>query len=301
MKDQKALNGSLGRISKKGKERLSWEFDRYKPYALSVYNGKNPGGNSVTRPVRMPKDRLKKGSLDESRILTGGDPFAKGDPVTPGVLTILATKSTEEIPEEIEGRRLPFADWVASEENPLTTRSIVNRVWLWHFGDAIAGNPNNFGGTGKRPTHPQILDFLAAELVESGWSIKHIHRLIMTSETYRRSSTHPNPDTLTEKDPALESYAVFKPRRLSAEELRDTMLAATGELNPDSRRHSEPPRNQSRSRPPAAPGHGHLRLRVGSEPAPGATPPPLHLRAETARTGQSVHGNIQLAFPGLLL
>ncbi len=232
VEDQAALNKSLGKISSKGKQRLTWEFDRYKPYALSVYNGKNPGGNSVSSPVRIPKDPLKKGSLDESRILTGGDPFANGDPVTPGVLTILATKSTKAIPDKIEGRRLPFAEWVASEENPLTTRSIVNRVWLWHFGDAIAGNPNNFGGTGKRPTHPEILDYLAAELVENASSFKHLHRLIMTSETYRRSSTHPDHAVLLEKDPALESLAVFKPRRLSAEELRDTMLAATGELNP---------------------------------------------------------------------
>jgi hypothetical protein len=102
---------------------------------------------------------------------------------------------------------------------------------MWHFGQPLAGNPNNFGSTGKKPTHPELLDWLAAKFVESGWSFKALHRLIMTSEAYRRSSTHPDLKALREKDALGTSYAVFQPRRLSAEELRDAMLAATGELN----------------------------------------------------------------------
>jgi hypothetical protein len=105
----------------------------------------------------------------------------------------------------------------------------VNRLWLWHFGQAIAGNPNNFGSTGKKPTHPELLDFLAATLVEKGWSIKEMHRLIMTSAAYRRASfpTRSKPD-----ESENSSYVTFKPRRLMAEELRDAMLSITGELNP---------------------------------------------------------------------
>jgi hypothetical protein len=107
----------------------------------------------------------------------------------------------------------------------------VNRVWLWHFGQPLAGNPNNFGSTGKKPTHPELLDWLAATFVEQGWSFKTLHRVIMTSEAYRRSSAHPDRNLLAEKDPTGTSYAAFAPRRLTAEELRDAMLTATGELN----------------------------------------------------------------------
>lgn len=78
---------------------------------------------------------------------------------------------------------MPFAEWVANPDNPLTTRTIVNRLWLWHFNQPIAGNPNNFGSTGKRPTHPELLDWLAAEFIDKGWSVKALHRLLMNSET----------------------------------------------------------------------------------------------------------------------
>src|SRR5581483_9104398 len=107
----------------------------------------------------------------------------------------------------------------------------VNRIWQWHFGQPLAGNPNNFGATGKKPTHPELLDWLAAEFVEGGWSIKRMHRLILSSEAYRRSSHHPDPRALSEKDSTGISYAVFRPRRLAAEELRDAMLRVSGELN----------------------------------------------------------------------
>jgi hypothetical protein len=177
---------------------------------------------------------MSAGELEETCILTGGDPFGAGAKVKPGVLSVLSEIANlkSQIPDAIEGRRKAFADWVASAENPLTTRAIVNRIWLWHFDQPIAGNPNNFGSTGKKPTHPELLDWLAATFVERGWSFKAMHRLIMNSETYRRSATHPDLKTLAEKDPAATSYADFKPRRLTAEELRDAMLTATGELNP---------------------------------------------------------------------
>ncbi len=93
------------------------------------------------------------------------------------------------IPTATSGRRLALARWISHPENALTARTIANRIWMWHFGQPIAGNPNNFGGTGKRPTHPELLDWLAAALVENKWSIKSLHRLIMNSAAYRRSST----------------------------------------------------------------------------------------------------------------
>ncbi|HSI15169.1 MAG TPA: PSD1 and planctomycete cytochrome C domain-containing protein [Chthoniobacter sp.] len=221
----------MERVANKGLERLSWEMDRYKPFALAVYDGRTPQVKSVNHPVRMAADRLTEGELEEPTIHIGGDPFSPGPAVLPGVLSVLSDVQRTAIPSEIDGRRKAFADWVASERNPLTTRAIVNRIWLWHFGQGIAGNPNNFGSTGKKPTHPELLDWLAATFVEKGWSFKAMHRLIMNSEAYRRGTEHPNRKLLAEKDPNGTAYTVFQPRRLTAEELRDAMLAATGELN----------------------------------------------------------------------
>ncbi len=219
------------RIARKGLERLRWEMERYAPYAFAVYAGRTPALKSVNAPLRVPAARLEDGELENTAILAGGDPFSPKTPVKPGTLSALGGRSAV-IPEAIEGRRLALADWIASADNPLTTRSIVNRLWQWHFGRPIAGNPNNFGATGKKPTHPELLDWLANRLVKEGWSIKAMHRVIMMSGAYRRSAGHPNPEMLKERDPHGVSYAAFQPRRLTAEEVRDAMLLASGELNP---------------------------------------------------------------------
>ena len=108
---------------------------------------------------------------------------------------------------------------------------MANRVWQYHFGRGIAGTPNNFGSTGDKPTHPELLDWLASDFRDNGWSIKRLHRIIMNSDAYRRSSSHPQTEKVREADPNRISYAIFRPRRLAAEELRDTMLAVSGELN----------------------------------------------------------------------
>ena len=212
------------RIARKGLERLKWDLDRYEPVALAVYAGRTPEVKNVAAPQRPPADRMQAGELEKTVILTGGDPFAPGAPVFPAVLSA-ATPDAPALPAAITGRRRALADWIASSQNPLTARVMVNRIWLWHFGRAIAGNPNNFGGTGKKPTHPELLDWLAATFIEQGWSVKAMHRAIMASKAYRRgsSATAPAPP---------EDYAAFPPRRLSAEELRDAMLHVTGELNP---------------------------------------------------------------------
>jgi len=220
------------RVARKGLERLKWEMERYESFALAVYGGRTPELKSVYAPLRMPANRMTDGELEVTSTHANGDPFAEGVKVKPGVLSVIGAAQKTPIPDSIEGRRQAFAEWVANADNPLTTRSIVNRIWLWHFDQPIAGNPNNFGSTGKKPTHPELLDWLAATFVEKGWSFKELHRVIMTSEAYRRSGTHPDLKTLAEKDPTGASYAVFKPRRLTAEEMRDATLSATGELNP---------------------------------------------------------------------
>ncbi len=217
----------MERIARKGLERLKWEFDRYEPYAHSVYNGHFPKLKSIYAPFRIPADPMK-GEPESSHILGGGDPFSPRDPVTPGVLSIAGEA---QIPTTVEGRRTALARWIANPKNPLTARVMANRIWQWTMGQPIAGNPNNFGATGKKPTYPELLDWLAVEFVENGWSIRHLQRLILTSDAYRRSSTHPRPEHIRSRDPLGISYAVHQPRRLAAEELRDAMLAVSGELN----------------------------------------------------------------------
>jgi len=223
----------MERVARKGLERLRWEMDRYEPYALAVYTGATPDVKSVLAPVRVPKNPMAAGELEQTCILTGGDPFGTGPKVKPGVLSVLGGTAEfgAELPETPQGRRAAFAEWVAHPDNPLTTRAIVNRVWMWHFGEPLAGNPNNFGSTGKKPTHPELLDWLAATFVRSGWSFKKLHRVIMTSAAYGRSSKFQVSGSKLSREELEKCYAVFKPRRLSAEELRDAMLAATGELN----------------------------------------------------------------------
>ena len=219
------------RVARKGNERLKWSLDRYKPFALAVYNGKTRFDvTSVYAPQRIPKD-LSAGELENSAVLVGGDPFSPGSLVHPGVLSVLNSQISASVPTSISGRRTALANWIADSNNPLTTRTMANRVWQWHFGRGIAGNPNNFGSTGKRPTHPELLDFLAIQFIDAGWSIKALHRMILMSDTYRRSSNHPQPEAVEHLDPLGESYATFAPRRLSSEELRDAMLAVSGELN----------------------------------------------------------------------
>jgi mono/diheme cytochrome c family protein len=248
----------LERIARKGLERLRWEMERYEPFALSVYSGRTPALRSVNAPLRVPAERLTAGELEETAILPGGDPFAPAARVEPGVLSAIGSLAghTAPVPDTVEGRRLALARWIASPRNPLTARVMVNRIWLWHFGQPLAGNPNNFGATGKKPTHPELLDWLASYFVEGNgemrkwgneaaissfphfpissprpWSIKAMHRLILSSAAYRRGRSHPDPKALAAKDPNGTSYAVFRPRRLTAEELRDSMLAVSGELN----------------------------------------------------------------------
>jgi hypothetical protein len=125
--------------------------------------------------------------------------------------------------------RLQLARWLASADNPMTARVMVNRIWQHHFGEGIVRTPNNFGKLGTPPTHPELLDHLAHRFVESGWSIKAMHRLIMLSATYQQSSIAPE-KTLA-ADPANELFGRFNRQRLEAEAIRDSLLAVAGKLD----------------------------------------------------------------------
>ncbi len=227
-----------GRLKVREQDVWIWErrLERFQPLVQGIYNGPDPKSLNA-RKLRLPSKINQKWRPD-TRILMGGSLQAPGDKVGPGVLSLLGIpvsmqKGTDpyRIHEKLEGRRLALARWIADPRNPLTARSIVNRVWQHHFGKPIAGNPNNFGAKGKKPTHPDLLDWLAADFVENGWKFKRLHRLIMLSGTYRQSGRHPQFKNLQDKDPDNNLFAYHEPRRLSAEELRDGMLKTTGELN----------------------------------------------------------------------
>jgi len=209
--------------------------ERYQPLAQSVYNGpdRRQNGRKLRRPPNI-NQRWRPASF----VFLGGSRDVGGARVTPGVLSGagLATPTAKEgdafaIPEGLHGRRLALARWIAAPANPLATRSIVNRIWQHHFGRGIVRTSNNFGAKGARPTHPDLLDWLTTDFVAAGSKIKRLHRLIMTSRAYRRSGSHPDREALDRVDPDNHLLARFPPRLLTAEEIRDSLLVISGELN----------------------------------------------------------------------
>ncbi|MEM7699528.1 MAG: PSD1 and planctomycete cytochrome C domain-containing protein [Verrucomicrobiota bacterium] len=227
------IEASQGRV-RKNITRHKLEQERGKPFAFAVFDGGTKAVRSAPPLPKMPPQPWAQGEIEPDHILTGGDAYSLGDPVTPGVLSAAVSLGEMEQPELPQGkgpRRLGLADWIVDPQNPLTARVMVNRLWTWHFGRGIANNPNNFGGTGELPTHPELLDFLAHYFIESGWSVRAVNQLILSSETFRRSTEHPDREAVALKDPRGEFYAVLAPRRLTAEELRDSFLAVSGELN----------------------------------------------------------------------
>lgn len=216
-----------------------WErrLQRYQPMVQSIYNG--PPGNFVnSRNLRLP-NKMDPKWLPENSILGGGALTAPLNPVGPGVLSaaILAMEHEGEAPwritDAVQGRRLELARWIASDDNPLTARVIVNRVWQSHFGKGLVQTPNNFGAKGRRPTHPELLDWLTVDFIKNGWKLKRLHQLILSSNVYRRSHQSTESAKIAKVDSNNDLLSVFPPRRLTAEELRDSILVASGELNPE--------------------------------------------------------------------
>ena len=188
-----------------------------------------------TRPDEIAKTLVIKevgAQARETFVLIRGNANAESDKVEPGFPSVLSPPEPEIAPSphgNSSGRRTALANWIASPENPLTARVMANRLWQHHFGVGIVETSNNFGAGGLDPTHPELLDYLATELVDGGWKLKRMHKLLMLSSTYRLSSST-NKSGL-EKDPANRLIWHFNPRRLSSEELRDSILAANGSLN----------------------------------------------------------------------
>jgi hypothetical protein len=171
---------------------------------------------------------LAEGTPADMPIYVRGNPAQPGDVAPRRFLRVLAG---DDPPHFTKGSgRLELAQAIASKDNPLTARVIVNRVWAWHFGRGIVGTPSNFGQLGERPTHPELLDDLAARFVANGWSLKWLHREIMLSATYQQSSTLSA--RLRESDPDNRLLGRMSRQRLEIEEYRDALLGVSGQLDP---------------------------------------------------------------------
>ncbi len=189
-------------------------------------------------PPDFPGSYLHTGSgkyvTPPSYFLIRGDPNSKGSLMQPGFVTVATygNPPTELPPADgrTSGRRRALAEWLGSAQNPLTARVIVNRVWNHHFGRGIVATLDNFGKMGELPTHPELLDWMAVEFMNRGWSFKQLHRLMMTSEAYQMASVFDHGGNLN-KDPENQLLWRFRQQRLDAEIIRDSILAASGGID----------------------------------------------------------------------
>lgn len=176
-------------------------------------------------------------SIAEGKILTTlpihirGSHRNLGTPVPRGFPKVMQVSIAEPIWPRHQSGRLELAQWLASTTHPLTARVAVNRIWRWHFGVGLVGSTENFGVLGDRPTHPQLLDWLARTFMESGWSIKELQRLILSSSAYQMATLHPKAEASAAIDPENRWLWRFRPQRLDAEQVRDSILFVTGRLD----------------------------------------------------------------------
>jgi cytochrome c553 len=188
----------------------------------------------------IPPERFLRAIAEEPNQIPSTFVFFRGDheqptrEVAPGGLSVLETRLTSSLPANDDslpstGRRMAFAKRLTDPRYPLTARVIVNRIWLHHFGRGIVNSPSDFGTLGDRPTHPELLDWLASEFISSGWQVKQLHKLILTSTTYRQSSYRT--DQHQAIDPDNKLYARMSVRRLESEAVRDALLAISDKLN----------------------------------------------------------------------
>jgi len=167
-------------------------------------------------------------SPDPTRVLRRGNPLEPRELTGPGGIDVLGPYELTSDAKDAE-RRLALAQWLGSEMHPLTARVIVNRVWRHHFSTGLVDTPSDFGTQGERPTHPELLDWLASEFMASGWKLKALHKLICTSDAYRQSS-RPNP-AAAQIDADVRLLWRYPPRRLEADAIRDSILFASGSLD----------------------------------------------------------------------
>ena len=230
---------------------LAGKFKKTLQIGLADLNRRFPEFGPKTESLRKQLDEVKGKLRTEPYVRalmdTGGRPsttfllkrgnhLSPGDAVTPGVPAVLTTGLTPyrvdplKHTQDSSGRRLALARWLTQPGHPLTSRVLVNQVWLRHFGRGLVPSPSNFGRSGEPPTHPRLLDWLATEFVNRGWSIKALHRIMMTSTAYRQTSRI-GPEAL-ELDPENALLSRMRRGRMDAEALYDSILKVTGRLDP---------------------------------------------------------------------
>jgi mono/diheme cytochrome c family protein len=208
-------------------------YSLYATFAGVYHDETDPGTGGVSKKTGPSAymGRFEQ-PMETQCVFERGDAQRKGETVVPASLSTLA-KATKgyalaaNAPEQ--ERRKAFARWLVAADNPLTPRVLANRLWQFHFGTGIVATPSDFGYMGERPTHPELLDWLATRLVAEGWRLKPIHKLIVMSQTYRQSSD--DRDEAAKVDGDARLLWRFPPRRLSAEEIRDSILFVSGKLD----------------------------------------------------------------------
>ncbi len=187
-------------------------------------------GRPPKKPVKPEKPKfpvayaVRDNVSANTRVQKAGDPENLGEEVERGWLEVFGG---ERLPQDVGSGRAQLGEWVTRQ--PLFARVMANRIWLWHFGRGLVASPNDFGARGRRPNHPELLDWLAAQFVAGGYSVKAMHRLILRTRAYQRGS---GSTSLIDKDPDNRWLARFERRRLTAEELRDSLLFVSGRLDP---------------------------------------------------------------------
>ena len=223
---QKALDAEVKRLEDELKSAEGDEKKKLEKTLASAKKAAEKHQNSAL-PFDQAYAVAEASKAGDAAIQIKGDPARTGDVVPRRFLTVL---NGTELPAEVKGSgRLQLANWIADPKNPLTARVMANRIWLYHFGKGLVSTPNDFGKQGRAPTHPELLDWLAARFVDSGWSVKSMHRLIMLSGTYQQSSERS--ETATAKDTANDLLGGYPRRRLDAESIRDTVLVLGGNLD----------------------------------------------------------------------
>ena len=208
---------------------------RLKPLRADLAKVRNPGA-PPTLPVAYA---VVDGRPVDSRLQLRGEPSETGDPVHRRAPRFLAGHAPVNVPAGASGRR-ELAEWLAQPSHPLTARVMANRIWQHHFGKGLVSTPSNFGIRGETPSHPELLDYLAEKFVEGGWSVKAMHRLILSSQTWQRASVWDANDAAI--DPGNRFLWRQDRTRLDAETLRDSILTVAGALNLDRPgRHPFPP------------------------------------------------------------
>jgi len=223
-KEVKGLEGKFGATPEKDKEKrqeIHVEAEKRRAEIKELEKAVRPA-------VPMALAVQDEAAPADVKVHVRGNTLTLGE-VAPRVFPrIVAGEAQSPVPAKASGR-LELARWVASKDNPLTARVMVNRVWQHHFGEGIVRTPDNFGRLGERPTHPELLDWLAARFVADGWSLKHLHRRILLSDAYRMSSANDDKSALADPDNRL--LWRFNRRRLEAEAVRDSVLAVAGTLD----------------------------------------------------------------------